>query len=115
MEQQIDNYTQAISLIKNAILKSRYMAAKTVNREQLSLYYGIGRYISENSRNGFWGTNNHFVSIGFTHHIAIINAVKEIEERLFYIERCAAEFWSVEKLKYNLKSNLYSKQGTTPR
>ena len=57
MEQQIDSYTQAISLIKNAILKSRYMAAKTVNREQLSLYYGIGRYISENSRTGFWGKN----------------------------------------------------------
>lgn len=27
-----------------------------VNREMLSLYYGIGRYISANSREGFWGT-----------------------------------------------------------
>ncbi|GFZ41498.1 hypothetical protein BANORC5_35330 [Bacteroides nordii] len=27
-----------------------------VNREQLALYYGIGRYISQNSRNGYWGT-----------------------------------------------------------
>ena len=203
MNQQINNYTQAISLIKNAILQSRYLAAKVVNREQLSLYYGIGRYISENSRNGFWGTNaidlistqlqqelpglrgfsttnlknmrlfyeawqslfpnrqlstddlqtidneyvinkriirqmasdeiqsnllttnrqlatddlqyfnlNYFLSIGFTHHITIVNTAKEIEERLFYIERCASEFWSVEKLKYNLKSNLYAKQGT---
>jgi len=31
--------------------------AKLVNREMLSLYYGIGRYISANSRDGFWGTN----------------------------------------------------------
>lgn len=28
-----------------------------VNREMLSLYYGIGRYISANSREGFWGTS----------------------------------------------------------
>lgn len=28
-----------------------------MNREQLSLYYGIGKYVSENSRNGYWGKN----------------------------------------------------------
>ena len=28
---------------------------KGVNQEQLALYYGIGRYISQNSREGFWG------------------------------------------------------------
>ena len=26
------------------------------NRELLSLYFGVGKYISENSRKGFWGT-----------------------------------------------------------
>ena len=55
MEQEItNNYAEAIQSIKNAILKSRYRAAVSVNREQLSLYYGIGKYISENSRDGFW-------------------------------------------------------------
>ena len=47
---------QAVSTIKAAILKSQHRAAKAVNGEQLSLYFGIGRYISENSRQGFWGT-----------------------------------------------------------
>ncbi|GHT07009.1 hypothetical protein AGMMS49525_15850 [Bacteroidia bacterium] len=42
--------------IKEAILRSQYRAASAVNREQLSLYYGIGRYVSLNSRDGFWGT-----------------------------------------------------------
>ena len=36
---------QAVKTIKNAILQSQYRAAKGVNREQLSLYFGIGRYI----------------------------------------------------------------------
>ena len=46
----------AVDAIKTAILQSQYKAAKSVNRVQLSLYFGIGRYISEHSRDGYWGT-----------------------------------------------------------
>ena len=60
------DYNIAIQTIKEAILRSQYQAAKLVNREMLSLYYGIGRYISANSRGGFWGTG----------------AIKTISERL---------------------------------
>lgn len=192
MEQQVNpNYSKAIQLIKSAILKSRYRAAVLANRELLSLYYGIGKYISGNSRNHFWGTNaietisiqlqqelpglrgfslvnlkrmrqfyetwepvftnwqpvtaeirpsitdeididlltiirplladdlqfsdlECFLSIGFTHHYELLIKTYSLEERLFYIQHCANEFWSVEKLKYNLKSNLYAKQGKLP-
>ena len=55
---------------------------------------------------------HNFLSIGFSHHIVIINGVKQYEERLFYIEKCARGFWSKEKLKYNIKSNLYAQQGS---
>lgn len=192
MEQQNQaNFNQAIQAIKNAILQSRYRAATLVNRELLSLYFGIGKYISENSRNHFWGTNaietisvklqaelpglrgfspvnikrmrqfyeewgkyiqiaenqksvfrplvadeiqtdlllvnrplsaddliveqnKSFLSIGFTHHCEIIAKTKSLEERIFYIELCASEFWSKEKLRYILKSNLFAKQGSLP-
>ena len=46
---------EAVRLIKAAILQSQSKAAQMVNQEQLSLYFGIGRYVSENSRQGFWG------------------------------------------------------------
>ena len=49
-------YTIAVQTIKTVILQSQYQAVKLVNREQLALYYGIGRYISQNSRKGYWGT-----------------------------------------------------------
>jgi predicted nuclease of restriction endonuclease-like (RecB) superfamily len=52
-----------------------------------------------------------FCSLGFTQHCEIIYSVKGQDARLFYIQKCAAEFWSVEKLKYHLKSDLYGKQG----
>jgi len=192
MEQQASiNYNQAIQAIKSAILQSRYRAVALVNRELLSLYFGIGKFISENSRNHFWGTNaietisvklqhelpglrgfspvnikrmrlffeewekhlqnadnqntvirpsvpdeiqtdlllvnrplitddlfninfDHFLSIGFTHHYEILVKAKTPVERLFYIQNCATEFWSVEKLKYNLKASLFQKQGSLP-
>ena len=55
-QQDTADYSIAVQTIKEAILRSQYKAAKLVNREMLSLYYGIGRYISANSRKGFWGT-----------------------------------------------------------
>lgn len=48
------NYREAVKAIKEAILRSQYRAAASVNNKQLSLYYGIGRYVSENSRKDFW-------------------------------------------------------------
>lgn len=171
-----DDIIDAIKTIKQAILHSRYQAAALVNRELLSLYYGIGGYISSNSRQGFWGTGaleniskslqqelpglrgfsvgnirkmrifyeewnkefsnralathdlkqiefraliTHeleeayfgFLNIGFTHHYEILKHTHSIEERKYYIQKCATEFWTVEKLRYNLKSNLYSSEG----
>lgn len=58
MEKSTFEYTQAIQLIKTAILQSRYMAARLANKEQLKLYYAIGKYVSENSRTGKWGTGS---------------------------------------------------------
>ena len=51
----IFNYDEAVEIIKTAILQSQYDAARSVNEKQLTLYYGIGKYISMNSRNGSWG------------------------------------------------------------
>ncbi|MBE6261978.1 MAG: DUF1016 domain-containing protein [Prevotella sp.] len=52
----IKEYQSAVDVIKTAILQSQARAAKAVNQEQLALYYGIGRYISLNTRNKNWGT-----------------------------------------------------------
>ncbi len=174
-QHSVTNLNRAIKVLKSAILQSRYRAAKLANREMLSLYFGIGKFISENSRNHFWGTgaidniserlqqelpglrgfspvnikrmrqfyeewapylifdnqpliirplstddiqidlltvirpsvtdelneSNHenFLSIGFTHHYEILIKTQTLAERLFYIEWCATNFWSVEKLK----------------
>jgi hypothetical protein bfra3_16998 len=174
-------YTSAATQIKEAILSSQYTAAKQVNAVQLSLYYGVGRYVSQNTREGVWGTgaikaisdqlhkelpglrgfserniknmrafyeawqeldtnsaataaelqiadnkslinspsiveelgtmvvpillprfdmlyDNAFLDVPFTHHSIIIAKVKDIEERLFYIRKCAKEHLS----KYTL-------------
>ena len=54
---QIDTrYNEAVQQIKSAILQSQLEAAKAVNRQMLALYYGIGKYVSDNTRTGTWGT-----------------------------------------------------------
>ena len=52
---EVQRYDDAVRIIKKAILQSQYDAARSVNEKQLMLYYGIGKYISMNSREGFWG------------------------------------------------------------
>lgn len=54
-ENDMQNITSAVSIIKTAILQSQARAAKAVNQEMLALYYGIGRFISANTRNCNWG------------------------------------------------------------
>ena len=54
------------NITQKAILQSQARAVKGVNQEQLALYYGVGRYISENTRNQKWGSG----------------ALKSISERL---------------------------------
>ena len=176
-----------VRVIKAAILKSRYVAARLANAEMLKLYFAIGAYVSRNSREGRWGTGavdeisrllqkelpglrgfsaqnmrnmrqfyeewgapaicsplaseiqkkssfeesgndilaicqplaselnatdaNAFMSIGFTHHMVIIHACKTPEKRLFYIRKCAFEFWSKRMLMQHLKANDYATQG----
>ena len=190
------NYDEAVMVIKTAILQSQHDAARTVNEKQLMLYYGIGKYISLNSRNGFWGKGaidaiserldkelpglrgftsrnlrymrtfyeewkildsagepekiaengsgnlelanskkgriviesiwnlqvpnyqefpmDAFLHIGFTHHRVILGKVKNLDERFFYIRRCADEHFTVEALKTSLVADDYHHQGNLP-
>ena len=179
----ISQYVLAVKEIKNAIIDSRYRAARSVNKEVLSLYYWVGNYVSVNSRIGKWNTNaisviskllqqelpgltgfsetniknmrifyeawchvlnnksiNYnsttdiefkdllnrqmasadlndndwecFLNVGFSNHREIIRKTSTLEERLFYIRRCAKEFWNVETTKYHLKEDLYHKEGS---
>ncbi|MBQ2242894.1 MAG: DUF1016 family protein [Bacteroidales bacterium] len=52
----IQQTTDAVNILKTAILQSQSRAVKAVNQELLALYYGVGRYISANTRNKNWGS-----------------------------------------------------------
>lgn len=55
-ELQYDKLRLVVDTIKTAILQSQARAVQLVTQEQLGLYYGIGRFVSEHSRKGYWGT-----------------------------------------------------------
>lgn len=56
METSMQQYKDAVKAIREAVLQSQYRAAKLVAGEQLSLYFGIGAYVSVHSRQEEWGT-----------------------------------------------------------
>ena len=47
---------KAVDVIKSAILQSQSRAVRMISGTQLSLYFGVGLYVSANSRKGTWGT-----------------------------------------------------------
>lgn len=196
-----------IDTIKTAILEAQYKAAKAVNAVQLSLYFSIGKYVSEHTRKGYWGTGaleyiseqlqrelpglrgfsasnlkrmrvfyeewasdslsdnynstvmtvelqsgdsnsslasdelgestehiystdaivkfsqlsnyeealtKYFLAISFTHHVLVMSMVKDIEERLFYIELAAKESLSVRALQKAIQLDEYKHRGAMP-
>lgn len=52
-----------------------------------------------------------FFRIGFSQHLAILQAVKNAETRLFYMQKCVIEFWNYETLKHHLKNQLHKQIG----
>lgn len=56
-QSEYSDILSAAKAIKNAIIESRYNTAKLVNKEIVTLYYNIGRFVSARSRIGHWGTN----------------------------------------------------------
>lgn len=55
-----------------------------------------------------------FLSVGFTHHILLINRSKDWAERWFYIQKAAGNQWTVDMLDWQIKARLYQKQGQLP-
>ena len=57
MQQSVTyQYVQAVKAIKQAIQVSRYRVSRHANGVSLGLYYAVGKYISEHTRNAAWGT-----------------------------------------------------------
>jgi predicted nuclease of restriction endonuclease-like (RecB) superfamily len=52
-----------------------------------------------------------FLQVGFTHHREILMRCPQWDERWYYIKRCAAEFWSVERLKSRIRANDFAHEG----
>lgn len=51
-----NHYISFIAEVKQQILQSRYQAARLVNREQLLLYFVVGKQLAEKVNTEKWGT-----------------------------------------------------------
>ena len=51
--------------------------------------------------------------ISWTHHTIILDKIKELSERLFYIRKTIENGWSKNILKLQIETDLYQRQGNT--
>lgn len=209
--QEIQTYSDTIKTLKATILSSRYRAALLVNKEVLSLYFFVGKMITEKTKQEKWGSHvldnlsqdlqaelpglrgfsatnikrmklfyeswatyfqirpsisdelqkvnfsisptvtdkiqtaekqegainppvtnelsiiddtissaisnelqKLFLQVSFSHHYEILLKTSKLEERIFYIQKIAINFWSVDTLKHHLKAKLFEKEGALP-
>ena len=55
-----------------------------------------------------------FLSIGFTNHITVLSKVKNYDERIFYIRKCAEEHFTVEELERSISNDDFRHQAKLP-
>jgi len=55
-----------------------------------------------------------FLSVSFTHHREIVNKCSAVDERWYYVCRCAKEAWSVAELLSHLRADDYHHIGVLP-
>jgi predicted nuclease of restriction endonuclease-like (RecB) superfamily len=58
--------------------------------------------------------DSYFFGISFTHHILLINKCKDWQERHFYMQEAAGQFWSVSLLEQQIASRRFHHQGNLP-
>ena len=84
--------TQAVNVIKSAILQSQSRAVRMISGTQLSLYFGVGLYVSANSRKGTWGTGAiKFISEQLRRELP---GLRGFSEESIKKMRTFSEFWS---------------------
>ena len=54
------------------------------------------------------------MSIGFSHHSAIVAKAKTLEERKYYIQLCYDQHLKVEEIEQKIAEDTFHKQGTLP-
>ena len=52
------------------------------------------------------------LSLGFTHHIILLNKCRDFEQRYFYMCEAVKNQWSSRVLEYYIDSNLFEQRGT---
>ena len=79
MENQNDafNYAYLLRQVKARVLLAQKKAIYTANEEMLSMYWDIGKLLTESQKQIGWGNN-----------VALMQKVKDIKARYWYMIQC---------------------------
>ena len=102
MENQNDafNYAYLFKQVKARVLLAQKKAIYTANEEMLSMYWDIGKLLTESQKQIGWGNN-----------VALMQKVKDIKARYWYMIQCLKNGWSRDFLIEAIKQDYYHSHG----
>ena len=102
MENQNDafNYAYLLKQVKARVLLAQKKAIYTANEEMLSMYWDIGKLLTESQKQIGWGNN-----------VALMQKVKDIKARYWYMIQCLKNGWSRDFLIEAIKQDYYHSHG----
>lgn len=107
MRQFYEEWNTVLGLVSNVHPEIRYLPSSETEEEI--------RYLASSSTTPVSSERmTDFLSIGFTHHRSIFGKCKQLDERWYYISRCAREQWTVETLERHIKAKDYDHVGALP-
>ena len=100
-----------IEEIKKDIISTRNRVFENANSELISMYFGIGKHISENSR----FLPPLVAKLPWTHNTILIDKVKDKEKRSWYAEKTFENGWSKTVLDHQIDLKLYERQADSSK
>ena len=94
------NYAYLLKQVKARVLLAQKKAIYTANEEMLSMYWDIGKLLSESQKQIGWGNN-----------VALMQKVKDIKARYWYMIQCLKNGWSRDFLIEAIKQDYYHSHG----
>lgn len=93
---------------------NEYAELELVFRQEANTEYGTGQLVQTASALIEALPINLFLSLGFSHHILLIDRCKDLTERVFYLQKAATNQWTHDMLDWQIKARLYRTQGSMP-
>ena len=120
IQNSIFNYATLLKQVKARVALAQKKAIYSANEEMLSMYWDIGKLLCESQKQIGWGNNAleqlancvlPIKQLSWSHNITLIQRVKDLKARYWYMIQCLKSGWSRNFLIEAINQDYYHTYG----